>query len=307
MMEHLIHLVPGVIPFPNIDPIAVELGPLAIRWYSLAYIVGLVGGMALLSRIARRDDAVINEQEAWDFLSWACMGVILGGRVGYCLFYKPEYYLANPLDIFAVWKGGMSFHGGTLGSILVIYLYARHLKVPFLALADMVASMSCIGLFLGRLANFINGELYGRVTDVPWGVVFPGGGPEPRHPSQIYEALLEGVLLFAILNIMRFTPAGLKRHGRIAGTFMVGYALSRVTVEFFRQPDAHLGILQTGTTMGQNLSIPMLLLGLYWIVRAYRRPLAELVERRPIPVAAKKASTQKGGKKSRNKRKGKKH
>jgi len=299
-MEQLIHLIPGALPYPNIDPIALQIGPLAIRWYSLAYIIGLVGGMGLLSKIAARKDSVITAEQAWDFLSWACMGVILGGRIGYCLFYKPGYYLFNPLEIFAVWKGGMSFHGGTLGSILVIYLYARHVKVPFLALADMVASIACIGLFLGRIANFVNGELYGRVTDVSWAFVFPHGGPIPRHPSQLYEGILEGVVLFAILNLMRFTPAGLRRHGRMAGTFMVGYALSRFTVEFFREPDAHLGILQTGTTMGQNLSIPMLLLGIYWIIRAYRRPLAELPDQTPKKTAPN--TSKKGGKKKNRKK-----
>ncbi|MBT6433687.1 MAG: prolipoprotein diacylglyceryl transferase [Deltaproteobacteria bacterium] len=300
-MEQLIHLIPGALPYPNIDPIAVQFGPLAIRWYSLAYIIGLVGGMGLLSKIAKREDSVITEEQAWDFLSWACMGVILGGRVGYCLFYKPEYYLFNPLEILAVWKGGMSFHGGVIGSTLVIYLYARHVKVPFLALADMVSSICCIGLFLGRVANFVNGELYGRVTDVAWAFVFPHGGPLPRHPSQLYEGILEGVILFAILNLMRFTPAGLRRHGRMAGTFMVGYALSRFIVEFFREPDAHLGILQTGTTMGQNLSIPMVFLGIYWIVRAYRRPLADLPVRE-VPKATPNPSKKSGKKKKRKKR-----
>lgn len=252
--------------YPEIDPVLFQIGPFAIRWYALAYIVGLVIGWRMMIHFAKSPGSFITPQQADDFLIWATAGVMLGGRLGYVIFYKPAYYLADPLEIFMVWQGGMSFHGGFLGVVTAAYLYARKHGIPPLALADMLSIVAPIGLFFGRLANFINGELFGRVSDVSWAMVFPNGGPLPRHPSQLYEALLEGALLFVLILLLR--KSGLaNKAGLLTGTFLVGYALARGFVELFRQPDAHLGFLIGGATMGQLLSIPMILVGLYLIFR----------------------------------------
>ncbi|WP_119459166.1 prolipoprotein diacylglyceryl transferase [Rhodospirillaceae bacterium SYSU D60014] len=258
------------IPFPSIDPVLIEIGPFAIRWYALAYIAGIVLGWRYCLYLAARPPRIVTRAQFGDFVVWAVLGVILGGRLGYVLFYKPLHYLYNPLEIVMVWQGGMSFHGGMLGVILAMILFTRQRRLPFFALADIVACATPIGLFFGRLANFINQELYGRPTDVPWAVVFPAGGPLPRHPSQLYEAALEGVVLFVVLfALARFTEARW-RLGVLSGVFLVGYSLSRIIVELFREPDAHLGYLIGGTTMGQWLSVPMLLVGLVFILRARR-------------------------------------
>ncbi len=258
----------ATILFPEIDPIAIELGPFAIRWYAIAYIVGLLIGWRYSRRLAATTGQ-ISEQAIDDFLLWATLGVILGGRIGYILFYQPEYYLANPMEVVYIWRGGMSFHGGLLGVVLAIVLFARNIKVPAVALGDIVAAAAPIGLFFGRIANFVNAELYGRPTDLPWGVLFPGEAL-PRHPSQLYEAALEGVILFLILFVLARRGA-LQRPGLITGVFLIGYAVSRFLVEFVREPDAQLGFLLGGATMGQLLSIPMALLGLailFWSRRA---------------------------------------
>ncbi|MCF8467496.1 MAG: prolipoprotein diacylglyceryl transferase [Sneathiella sp.] len=254
------------IAFPAMDPVIFQIGPFAIRWYALAYVAGLIIGWRLMMRLARSPGSKVTDKQVDDFLVWATLGVILGGRLGYILFYKPEFYFANPSEIFMVWQGGMSFHGGFLGVVTATILFARKQKISILAFADLLSIVAPIGLFFGRLANFINGELYGRVTDVPWGVVFPGGGDIPRHPSQIYEALLEGALLFTVMLIFRRTRFA-EKPGFLTGLFIAGYALARSIVELFRQPDAFLGFLIGGFTMGQLLSLPMLAIGLYFLFR----------------------------------------
>ena len=207
-----------------------------------------------------------------DFLVWATLGVVLGGRIGYVLFYKPLYYLANPSEIFMVWQGGMSFHGGALGVILAVILFARRNRLNLFSIGDTVCTVVPIGLFFGRIANFINGELFGRPApeDLPWGVIFPGGGPIPRHPSQLYEAGLEGLLLLVVLHLLWRKPALRLRPGFLSGAFFAGYGIARIVSEFFRQPDAHLGFLWGGATMGQLLSLPLLMFGAILMIRAKR-------------------------------------
>jgi len=269
-----------ILPYPYINPVALELGPLLIRWYSLAYIAGLVLGWRYCLALVKRPPAGIAQEKIDDFLVWATLAVILGGRLGYTLFYKPGFYLSNPEEIFLVWKGGMSFHGGFLGLIVAIALFCRRHAIPFLRLGDLVCAAAPIGLFFGRLANFINGELYGRVTDVSWAVVFPRGGPYPRHASQLYEAALEGPVLLVLLYALIRGMGALERPGLVSGVFAVGYSLSRIAVEFFRQPDAHLGYLFARATMGQLLSLPILLFGLWLILRALRKDNTALPKRK---------------------------
>ena len=257
--------------FPTIDPTLVEIGPFAIRWYALAYIGGILLGWRYALVLARTSPYSFDRRALDDFLLWVTLGIVLGGRLGYVLFYKPGYFLEHPAEIVFVWQGGMSFHGGMLGVVIGIVLFARLRKIPLLALGDLVACVVPIGLFLGRVANFINGELFGRVSDVPWAMVFPRGGDLPRHPSQLYEAGLEGLVLFCVLWLV-WRYSGLRqRPGAVSGVFLVGYGLSRIIVEFAREPDAHLGFLFAGATMGQLLSVPMVLLGLGLILWA--RPL----------------------------------
>ena len=259
-----------VLPFPDIDPIAVALGPLAIRWYSLAYIVGLIAAWRYCRRLAERPPNAVDPDQFDDFLLWATLGVVLGGRLGYVLFYKPAFFLANPLEILVIWQGGMSFHGGAAGVILAIILFARKRGISWLSLGDLVACAVPIGLFLGRLANFVNGELYGRAADVPWAMVFPRDPEQiPRHPSQLYEAGLEGIVLFLLLYLL-VRRGWLERPGAIGGAFLAGYGLARIIVEFFRQPDAHLGFLLGFTTMGQVLSLPLIIAGVILIAWGYR-------------------------------------
>ncbi len=263
---------PFVIPFPTIDPVIVEIGPLAIRWYALAYIAGLLIGWRYMRVLARRPPEVADARTVDDFLLWAILGVVLGGRVGYILFYNLPYYLDRPLAIFEVWRGGMSFHGGLLGVVVATVLYARRRGVGVLAFGDLVACAAPIGLFLGRLANFINRELVGRPSDVPWAMVIPGAGPQPRHPSQLYEAALEGIVLFVLLYLLWRREAVRRRRGALIGAFLIGYAAFRSVGEIFRQPDAHIGFLSGGTTMGQWLSLPMAVVGLLLIVLARPAP-----------------------------------
>jgi len=253
------------LPFPAIDPVLVEIGPLAIRWYALAYIFGLVLGWLLGRRLLMHPKlwggtAPMTPQDLDDALFWATLGVILGGRIGYVLFYDPARFAAHPADIFAVWKGGMSFHGGLAGTILAMVLFARARGIRVLSLLDLAGAVAPLGLLFGRIANFINSELWGRPADVPWAVVFPNGGGVPRHPSQLYEAALEGVLLFTVMMICVRLGA-LKRPGLAAGIFGIGYGLGRITGEFFREPDVQIGYLAFGTTMGMWLSVPVVLAG----------------------------------------------
>lgn len=254
--------------FPAIDPIALELGPVVIRWYSLAYIAGILLGWRYIIILAAKAANGVERVHVDDFIIWATLGIILGGRLGYVVFYNPGYFAENPMLIFAMWKGGMSFHGGLIGVITVTWLFVRKRSLNFLALGDMVCAAAPIGLFFGRIANFINGELFGRASDVPWAMVFPRGGHAPRHPSQIYEAGLEGLLLFSVLAVLIYRFKALDRPGMLIGTFMMGYGFSRYLVEFVREPDAHLGTLYGIATMGQLLSLPLILIGAWLIRRA---------------------------------------
>jgi len=258
----------AAIPFPMIDPVLVEFGPFVIRWYALAYVGGLLLGWRYLLRLSREPGAVMSAREVDDMLVWVTLGVVLGGRLGYVLFYNPGYFLAHPGDIVAVWRGGMSYHGGMLGVVVAVVLFARKRGLAYLPAGDLVVRAVPIGLFLGRLANFINGELYGRPSDVPWAMAFPAGGPAPRHPSQLYEAGLEGLALFALVWLVARKPAYRQRPGLLTGVFCIGYAVARLFVELFREPDAHIGFLAAGATMGQVLSLPLLAIGLYLVLRA---------------------------------------
>ncbi|HEY3641027.1 MAG TPA: prolipoprotein diacylglyceryl transferase [Xanthobacteraceae bacterium] len=267
-----------VIPFPAFDPVLLRLGPLAIRWYALAYIVGILAGWLYARHIIRTEKywggpAPMTVTDFDDFVLWVTLGIILGGRIGYVLFYNAGYFAAHPAEMLELWKGGMSFHGGFLGCVLAVILFARYRGLPILSLGDVTCAAGPIGLFLGRIANFINGELWGRPSDVPWAMVFPNGGPLPRHPSQLYEAALEGVVLFAVLFVL-VRAGALKRPGTIIGAFALGYGLIRVFCELFREPDAQLGFLWQGLTMGMLLSLPLMLAGIAFIVAARRRPPA---------------------------------
>jgi phosphatidylglycerol:prolipoprotein diacylglycerol transferase len=261
------------IPFPTIDPVLIAFGPFAIRWYALAYIVGIVLGWRLVRRLVRRPGWEITPEAVDDLLFHVTLGIILGGRLGYVLFYHPSYYLTHPLEILAVWHGGMSFHGGLLGVLVASALFARSRNLSFLEIVDALAVVTPIGLFFGRIANFINGELWGRPGDVPWAVVFPNGGPEPRHPSQLYEAGLEGLLLLAVMLWFATKPYRPEARGTLGGIFLIGYGIARIVAEFFREPDAHLGFLAGGVTMGQLLSVPMLVVGIAAILHGRRRQL----------------------------------
>ncbi len=260
-------------PFPSIDPIAFQFGPFAIRWYGIAYVVGILGWWKYsLWLLKKRPQAFpkVTAQLIDDYVGWAIGGVIIGGRLGWVLFYQPAKYLADPLQIFQVWKGGMAFHGGLLGVAIATLLYAHRHHIRALSFMDLVCCGIPIGLFFGRIANFINGELYGRVTDVSWGVLFPHGGWLPRHPSQLYEACLEGLLLFVVLGVSALWTRAPDRRGCMTGLFLAGYGLARIAAECFREPDAFLGTFVGGVTMGQLLSIPLVLVGSFLIIRASR-------------------------------------
>jgi phosphatidylglycerol:prolipoprotein diacylglycerol transferase len=277
-----------VLPFPTIDPVLIEFGPFAIRWYALAYIAGLLLGWWSMRALVTSDrlwGAQVRPSllDVDDFVVYATLGTILGGRLGYVLFYAPAYYLQNPLDALAVWSGGMSFHGGFLGVVAAMAIFAWRRGIPLWTLFDLAGAVAPIGLFFGRIANFINAELWGRTTDVPWAFVFPGAGPEPRHPSQLYEAALEGILLLVIVRIA-VARGGFRRPGMVAGLFALGYGLSRIFVEFFRVPDAHIGYLGPGLTMGILLSLPMAIAGGLAIAYALRKPaMPEGAPRDPNP------------------------
>ena len=261
---------------PQIDPVALQLGPVAIHWYGLTYLAAF--GLFMWQGHRRMQHPPFSSQEHWarrdveDILFLGVLGVVLGGRIGYCLFYKPAYYLANPLEILAVWQGGMSFHGGLLGVLLAMVWFARTRQRPWLQVMDFVAPCVPTGLAAGRVGNFINGELWGRVADpsLPWAMVFRGAGDLPRHPSQIYQFLLEGLLLFVLLWLYARGP---RKTGQVSAAFLVGYGSFRFIAEFFREPDAHLGLLGLGLSMGQWLCVPMVLAGLVMGVWASRRPV----------------------------------
>jgi len=272
-----------VIPFPAINPILISIGPFAIRWYALAYIVGIIAGWFYARAIIASEklwggQAPLTVLDFDDFVIWITLGIILGGRTGYVLFYNLPHFAEHPVEILQLWNGGMSFHGGVTGCVVAIVLFALRRHIPMLSLGDVTAAVAPIGLFLGRIANFINGELWGRPTDAPWAMVFPNGGPIPRHPSQLYEAMLEGVVLFVVLGLM--VRAGtLRRPGVVTGVFALGYGVARIVCELFREPDAQLGFLWGGLTMGMLLCIPLMLAGIAVLTIALTR---EPIAREPI-------------------------
>ena len=265
------------IPFPAFDPVLVAIGPFAIRWYALAYIGGLLLGWWLAKRLVATPKlwggsaAPIQPIDLDDVLVWVALGVIFGGRIGFVSLYNFEYYSAHPLEALMVWHGGMSFHGGFAGAVLAMILFAFNRGIPVLSLLDVADAVVPIGLFLGRIANFVNGELWGRVTDVPWAMIFPHAGPLPRHPSQLYQSGLEGVALF-VLGLIAIRCGALRRPGLVGALFVAGYGIARSIGELFRQPDAQIGFFAHDLTMGMLLSFPMIALGAYFIVRAFVRP-----------------------------------
>ena len=252
--------------FPQIDPVIFQIGPLAVRWYGLMYLLGFGAAYLLIGHLSRLRNLALTKDGISDLLFYGVLGVVLGGRLGYVLFYNPAQYLSRPLEVFAVWQGGMSFHGGLLGVVAASVLFCWRRKLPMLLAGDVLVTSATIGIGLGRIGNFINGELWGRVTEQPWGIVFPGGGSLPRHPSQLYEATLEGLVLFIILYLLHRLKAA---EGVPFFSFFIGYGLFRFLVEFVRQPDAHLGFLWGGATMGQLLSLPMILFGLLGYLYLY--------------------------------------
>ncbi|MFO1185146.1 MAG: prolipoprotein diacylglyceryl transferase [Bauldia sp.] len=268
-----------VIPFPAFDPVLIDIGPLQIRWYALAYIAGIFLGWWAAKRLTARPDlwgpsgSPLSPLDIDDVVVWITLGIVLGGRLGYVAVYDPARFAAHPLDILAVWEGGMSFHGGFVGTVVALVLFARRRRLPLWSLIDVIATVVPYGLFFGRLANFVNGELWGRPSFAPWAMIFPNAGPPiPRHPSQLYEAALEGIALFLLMRFLAFgPPKALSRPGMISGAFAAFYALARIFVEQFREPDAQIGFLPGGLTMGMALSIPMLLLGLGLVARALTR------------------------------------
>lgn len=268
--------VSAALPFPDIDPIAFTIGPLAIRWYALGYIVGIslawAYGRSLLTNKALwpGETPPLAASQWLDFLFWGVVGIVVGGRLGYVIFYNLPYYAAHPLEIVMTWRGGMSFHGGLIGVCLVIWMFCRLNRAPILSALDLLGAVAPLGLMFGRIANFINGELFGRPTDLPWGVIFPLGGPEPRHPSQLYEAGLEGIVLFLALRVATHTGMTLRRPGLTGGLFALGYAVARLVVETVREPDAHIGYLFGGwLTLGMIYTLPVAAIGLWliWLSR----------------------------------------
>ena len=260
----------------NFDPVLIDLYVVEIRWYSLAYIFGILVGWFYAKKIIKRlkNDSSLNDLEIKDFddlIPYLVIGIILGGRLGYVLIYNFDYYIKNLHEIFYIWNGGMSFHGGLIGIIVTTIIFASIKKIHTFIYLDVISCVAPIGLFLGRISNFINGELYGRQTDVYWAMVFPRGGQLPRHPSQLYEAGLEGFLLFFCISVVVFRFQGLERPGLVSGVFMTGYGIFRYLVEFYREPDSHLGTIYGIATMGQLLSVPLILIGISLIYLAWHR------------------------------------
>jgi phosphatidylglycerol:prolipoprotein diacylglycerol transferase len=266
-----------LLSFPAIDPVLIQLGPLAVRWYSLAYIAGVLGGYWWVGRVdGRGGKPLLSAAQREDVVVWAIVGIVLGGRIGYVLFYNLSYYLAHPVHILSLWEGGMSFHGGLIGVIVSFALFARKHGLPFVTLMDRIACAAPIGLFFGRLANFVNGELYGRASDVAWAMVFPRGGEMPRHPSQLYEAAAEGLVLFLVLACLATRTKALQRPGVVCGVFMAGYGLARFLIEYAREPDAQLGLFFSFISMGQILCLPMIALGAWLMLTSKQRVVADV-------------------------------
>jgi phosphatidylglycerol:prolipoprotein diacylglycerol transferase len=256
------------IPFPNINPVFLELGPLQFRWYGLMYLIGLTSAYFLILRRVQSKGLSMTKDQVYNMIVWAAFGVFIGGRLGYTLFYNFSYYMQHPANILAVWEGGMSFHGGLLGVIVALFWFSQRYGIPAYQVADLAAAATPIGLGFGRLGNFINGELYGRATDVDWCMVFPSGGPACRHPSQLYEAGLEGVFLFTLLWVIGKTSPP---PGTIFWSFITGYGLCRMLIEFVREPDAHIGFIFASFSMGQLLSFPMIVVGACMLAFGYQR------------------------------------
>jgi len=278
------------VPFPDIDPVLIHIGPIAIRWYALGYVGGILLGWRYAVGLIRNGalwphrgpPATVEQMD--DLILWLTLGVIVGGRLGHVFFYTPQILWTDPLEILRVWNGGMSFHGGAVGVTLAIVLFSWRNKVDLYRLGDVVVASAPFGLFLVRIANFINGELWGRPTTVPWAFVFPAAGPEPRHPSQLYEAGLEGLAMFFLLRWATHHARLLNRRGVVAGLFMLGYAISRIALENLREPDAYLPQFPLGLTMGMMLSTPMALAGVWLIWRGMREPLPPLPAEAPVPA-----------------------
>lgn len=269
--------VPAVLPFPPVDPVLFEIGPFAVRWYALAYIAGLVFASWYMKRLVSnprlwgKSRPSMTVPQVDDFFLWSVLGVVLGGRLGYVLFYNPLYYVSHPLEIVKMWDGGMSFHGGFLGVVIACLLYGRRIGTGLDRMLDLGAASVPVGLGLGRLANFINSELWGRAAEVPWAIVFPLDETRtPRHPSQLYEAVLEGLVLFLAVRVATHRYGALQYPGRAAGVFALVYGLSRILVEFFREPDAHLGYFAGFVTMGMILSVPLCAVGIWLLMRSRR-------------------------------------
>jgi len=259
-----------MLTYPDIDPVALAIGPVKIHWYGLMYLVGFFGGWWLAKYRARKPNSGWNPDEIGDLVFYIALGVILGGRIGYILFYNFGAFVDNPLIIFRIWQGGMAFHGGLIGVLIAFYLYARKTGRTFFQVADLIAPVVPIGLGAGRIGNFINGELWGRVTDVPWGMVFPSGGPDPRHPSHLYQFFLEGPLFFLLRRLFSSKP---RPAMAVSGFFLTYYGIYRFVIEFVRQPDEHMGFVAFGwMTQGQVLSLPMIAVGLLFFWWAYRTP-----------------------------------
>ncbi len=257
--------------FPNINPIAIDLGVVKISWYAISYICGILLSWFLILKIIKFKNIKISNKNVSDLISNCIVGIILGGRLGYVIFYNPEYYFNNILEIFKIWNGGMSFHGGFIGVIIAVIYSSKSSKVPLMVFSDLISIVSPIGIFFGRIANFVNGELYGKVTNHKFGMIFPKGGNLPRHPSQLYEALFEGLILFIILLLLMNVTNFFNKKGLMTGFFILLYGIFRFFVEFFREPDIHIGYLYLDFSMGQLLSLPMIIIGLFFIIIFYKK------------------------------------
>jgi len=255
------YLIMNGLDFPDISPVIFSAGPISVRWYSMAYLLGIIIGWVLINRNVRKNNLGISKEQIEDFVFYLTLGIVAGGRIGYVLFYGGSSFWHNPLQIFEVWKGGMSFHGGVLGVIAATWYFSRKINYKFLALTDLIVLYAPIGICFGRIANFINDELWGRVTTVPWAVKFPSGGYLPRHPSQLYEAFFEGLIMFLVLNILWRYQWVRKREGFVSALFVIFYGIFRISMEQFREPDAQMGFYFGGITMGQILSVPLIVLG----------------------------------------------